>query len=157
MGKGLYFHKSGEDSSHYKHGRSNSRLYRIWSNMKTRCYSKSTTRKDWQNKGIQMCEEWRTDFKSFYDWAMANGYSDELTIDRIDNNGNYEPLNCRWTSYKEQSRNTSRNHYLTFKGQTKTICEWADELGINHRTLCARLNNYGWTIEKTLSTPVNRR
>lgn len=89
-----------------KHGKKNSRLYRIWGNMKTRC-SNPTTKyyKYYGGRGITICEEWRNSFQRFYDWAMTNGYSDDLTIDRIDVNGNYEPSNCRWVTMKEQSKN----------------------------------------------------
>lgn len=87
-------------------GQYKSRLYRIWTCMKTRCYNPNTPQyKDWGGRGITMCDEWRHNFKSFYDWSMSNGYNEHLSIDRINNDGNYEPSNCKWSTAKEQANN----------------------------------------------------
>ena len=99
-----------------------------------------------------MCEEWVSNFNTFSTWAESNGYNDTLTIDRIDNNKNYEPSNCRWVTRKEQSKNTSQNHYITFNEETKLLTEWSKQTGINATTILNRLNR-GWSIEKTLTTP----
>jgi transcriptional regulator with AAA-type ATPase domain len=102
-------------------------------------------------KGITVCEEWRCNYKAFYDWAMANGYSDDLTIDRITNDGNYEPSNCRWATLKEQQNNRTYNKLLTYNGKTQNIKQWAEELGINYKTLWNRLVTYKWSIEKAFN------
>ena len=103
-----------------------------------------------------MCDDWRNDYMLFYDWAKANGYSDLLTIDRIDSKGNYEPSNCRWATYKEQANNTSRNRIFAYKGEEHTIHEWADIVGINAMALRYRIIYAKWPIEKALTEPVKQ-
>ena len=134
------------------------RLYRIHHLMICRCYTKSTTSYErYGGRGITVCDEWRNKengFLNFYKWSMENGYSENLTIDRIDNDGNYEPANCRWVDRMEQANNTSRNVYIEYQGLKKTISEWSRYLGIDRRTLDKRLRK-GWGIEKAFSKPVN--
>lgn len=91
---------------------------------------------------------------NFYNWAMANGYNDNLSIDRIDNNGNYEPSNCRWADQEEQQNNKSNNYLITYKGETKTLAQWAKELNIKEGTIRSRIR-YGWSIDKIFETPIN--
>lgn len=139
-----------------KHGMSESRIYTIWVGMKDRCTNVHNVEyEQYGGRGILVCEEWQT-FEPFYEWAFANGYREELTIDRVDNNGNYEPSNCRWSTYSEQANNTSRNHVLRFNDEEHTIREWEDILGVRPNTIRGRIWK-GWTVEQALTTPVGRR
>lgn len=109
-----------------KHGCANTRLYKIHDQILRRCYGDTASSKYYRDKGIKVCSEW-LDYRNFHKWAYQNGYTDKLTIDRIDTNGNYCPENCRWVTRKEQSRNTTRNNKL------KGICvsEWCELLDID--------------------------
>lgn len=139
------------------HGMTNTRLYSIWSGMKDRCCNPNCAAyKNYGGRGVSIYKEWN-DFQNFYEWAIKNNYDDTLTIDRIDSNGNYEPCNCRWADRKIQGNNTRRNHLLTYKGETKTMSEWAEIFGIKYTTLRGRINNYHWTVEKALETPVRKK
>ena len=132
------------------------RLYAIWQGMKQRTMQKNNPRyADYGGRGITVCPEWRDSYENFRDWALANGYSDELSIDRKDVNGNYEPSNCRWATDLEQGNNTRRNRILEYNGETHTLTEWAQIKGMKLSTLSARINSYGWTIEKALSEPLH--
>lgn len=138
-----------------KHGMVGTRIYNIWKDMKKRCYCK--TRKDYARyggRGITVCDEWLHNFQAFYSWAMANGYKDDLTIDRIDVNGNYEPSNCRWITKYQQASNTRRNHLITYKGKTQTLTQWAREYDIPDTTLYGRLSKRHMTMEQALTTPI---
>lgn len=130
-----------------------SRIYRIWANIKARCFNQNhRDYKQYGARGITMCDEWKHDFLIFYDWAIANGYTDSLTIDRINNDGNYEPDNCRWATRKEQCNNYRKNHLLEYNGEVHSIAEWSEITGINYFTLRDRINRSKWSIEKALTT-----
>lgn len=135
------------------HGLSTTRLYIIWKHMVERCCNKNNKSYcNYGNRGIKVCYNWRTDFTNFYNWAIDNGYVNGLTIERIDNNGNYEPNNCRWATNKEQQRNKRNNNLVTFNGETLCISEWAERFNIKYHTLWARINIYGWSTERALTT-----
>ena len=140
-----------------KHNMSRTRLYKIWNNARTRCNNPNTPYYfKYGGRGIRFTDEW-LDFEVFKEWAFNNGYQDDLTLDRIDVNGNYEPSNCRWITNAAQQLNKRTNHILTYAGKSQTIKEWADELGIKYKTLCARVDDYHWSDEKALTTPVKTR
>lgn len=137
-----------------KHLKTNTRLFRIWIGIKGRCLNKNNKKfKNYGGRGISICDEWKNDFKTFYDWAISNGYADNLTIDRIDNNGNYEPSNCRWVSQEVQQNNKSNNYFIEYNGKSMTLSQWTKLYNLNYSTVVSRLS-YGWTIEKALITPV---
>lgn len=139
-----------------KHGKSGTRIYRIWNKMKSRCYSQNEKcYKDYGGRGIEVCKEWLDDFNAFYDWAISHGYTDELSIDRIDVNDNYTPQNCRWATRKEQSNNLRRNHIITFGNEKKTVSEWCEVTGLKYETIIAR-ERMGWCTEDILFKPKNK-
>jgi hypothetical protein len=137
------------------HGETKTRLYAIWGGMITRCENKKRekSKRDYQDRGIIVCPEWH-EFTAFHDWALSNGYSDSLTIDRKDNDQGYFPENCRWTTAKVQGNNKRNNRNFTYKNETKTIAQWAEITRIKYSSLYARLVTKGWNIEKALTTPV---
>jgi len=137
------------------HGMKKTRLYNIWFSMRQRC---SRPQKDnykyYGGRGITVCERWNS-FENFMH-DMGNPPSDQHSIDRIDTNGNYEPSNCRWATMKEQQNNRRDNHILEYQGESMTISRWAEKIGVSQSLLIDRLSR-GWTIEKTLSTPLRNR
>lgn len=144
----------GKERLKYDKEKTSSKLYSIWRGMKSRCNTKSSGAYGrYGAKGISICIEWNDDFTSFYDWAMANGYSDGLTIDRINYKGIYAPSNCRWVDCKTQANNRSTNIRLNYNEENHTITEWSRILNINRTTLYDRRKK-GWDDEKILSTPV---
>lgn len=133
-----------------------SRLYGIWKGMKCRCYTKTCGEyKRYGAKGIKVCDEWRYDFMAFYRWAVNNGYSDNLSLDRIDYTGMYEPCNCRWATNIQQANNRSDNVRLTLNGETHTISEWSRKIGIGKGTLQHR-KYIGMSDKEILTTPVRK-
>ena len=137
------------------HGESKTRLYRIWFNIRSRCNKSShIDYPKYGARGIRVCDEWDGNFVAFRDWAMSNGYAETLSIDRIDNNGNYSPINCRWVNSEVQNNNKRSNHYLTYNGETLTLAQWAKKFGINKNTLYSRIVKYGWNVERSLTEGV---
>lgn len=134
----------------YIHGRKPRRLYSIWCTMKNRCHNPNSSKYYMYGaRGISVCPEWLHDFVSFRDWALSNGYAENLTINRIDNDGNYTPENCQWVDFRVQANNTRRNRYVTFNGETHTISEWSRITGIKLSCLYSRLHR-GLSAEEIL-------
>lgn len=126
------------------------RLSRVWSTMKERCQNPhSKSFKDYGGRGISVCSEWH-DYLPFFEWAMSHGYQSGLQIDRIDNNGNYDPSNCRWATRREQGSNKRNNIVIYFSGRTLTLQRWAEELHIDRRLLSQRFKK-GWPTERILT------
>lgn len=141
-----------------KHGQSGpamTREYRTWAAMKARCenpHHDSFNR--YGGRGITVCERWRDSFESFLE--DMGRCPPKMTIDRKDNNGNYEPNNCRWATRREQARNTSKTKLIRFNGITMPLIAWAESLGMNPVTLHSRIDTYRWTIARALTTPVRK-
>ena len=135
----------------------NIRLYQIWANMKSRCNSPThPVYKYYGGKGVTYGDEWEQ-FGNFYHWSMQNGYNDDLTLDRIDVNGNYKPNNCRWVTMEFQNKNREICYMITINGETKTSLEWCEIFNLNHNTFRTRRNTYGWDDVKAVTTPVTKR
>lgn len=141
-------------SKYRTHGDSGkSRLYRIWSAMKSRCNNASMAPyKYYGARGIKICDEWDKSYETFKEWALSHGYSDDLSIDRIDVDGNYTPENCRWATTKEQSVNTRKTRYIDYDNRTLSLKEWSDIFHIPYSCLLYRLDT-GWDVERALTTP----
>jgi len=138
----------------YKHRR---KLQELLRNMRDRCYNEGNKRWDrYGGRGIRVCDEWMVDNRAFYAWAMANGYEPGLEIDRINFDGDYEPSNCRFVTDKTQANNTSRNHYVTWRGETLTISQWADRIGVRQQALQHRFTR-GWPLERAMTQPFRGR
>ena len=132
------------------------RLYTIWGNMCNRCSNPNNPA--WERyggRGISVCDEWKK-YEGFRDWAYANGYDDTLTIDRINNDCGYEPSNCRWTDTITQANNKRNNNLITYRGETKTLAEWARKLGISYKVLHHRVVGLGWEIDRAFEQPVRK-
>lgn len=129
-------------------------LYGRWNSIKQRCYNRDNPKyPHYGGKGVTFHDEWKN-FYQFKQWALSNGYKKELTIDRIDSNGNYEPSNCRWVSQKVQQNNRTNNRLINLNGKEYTLSELSEKTGINRATISQRLDK-GMSIEETLETKIN--
>lgn len=139
------------------HGGCGTRLYSIWIDMRSRCtWNKAINWHLYGGRGIKVCDEWVNNFTAFRDWAMTNGYSDDLQLDRIDNDGNYEPCNCKWSTRIEQGNNRRTCVYVTINGETKTVVEWCRINGIAVSTAFSRIER-GWKAEDAVTKSPKKR
>ena len=144
-----------------QHGMYKTRFYKIWKDMKIRCLNKNNHAfQDYGGRGITVCKQWLK-FENFHN-DMYKSYKEHCdkydknntSIDRINNNGSYCKKNCKWSTRIEQMNNTRHNRFLSHNGQTLTIAQWCKKLNFKKHILNTRLNRYGWSISKTLTTPV---
>lgn len=137
------------------HGESKTRLWDVWQGMKARCGNPNhESYKNYGGRGIAVCAEWTSDFATFRKWAVQNGYKSGLTLERRDNNGGYDPDNCRWAPRSEQMRNMRRNRWVEYQGRMILFCDLCLEVGLSPHVLHNRLFSYGWPIEEAVSVPV---
>lgn len=124
------------------HGESHTRLYRIWRDMKTRCSCSSTSSfKNYGERGIRVNSVWESSYAVFRDWALKNGYAENLTIDRVNPNGNYEPSNCRWITIQEQQKNRRNNVHVIFEGEEMILADAARKSDVPYSILRKQLSN----------------
>jgi len=138
------------------HGKTNTPEYRAWKNMKSRCYHNTPRKARYRGRGITVCPEWLHDFEQFYN-DVGPRPSPEHSLDRRNNDGNYEPGNVHWATDEEQRRNTGATVKLTHNGKTQILFDWARELNINPNTLVCRILRYGWSTQEALTTPVGSK
>jgi hypothetical protein len=153
---GCYKSKSAKERG-TKHGMSETSLYKTWLSMRGRCHRPTEqSYKDYGGRGISVCDEWRNDFQAFAAYVGVKP-SQLHSLDRIDNNGNYEPGNVKWSTRVEQATNRRSSTAVEFNGQVKTLTEWSELTGINRYTISERIRSMGWSTEKALTTPVRSR
>ena len=149
--------------THSKGNYTNTRLYHTWENMKARCLNKKNPEyHNYGGRGILVCDEWRDDFLKFRVWALNNGWNEyhkrnEISLDRIDVNGNYEPSNCRWSTYKEQVNNQRRSRRWIYNGESYTLLELSEKFNINSMALRSRLYSQNLDVKMAIEKPLQKR
>lgn len=130
---------------HHSHKQSGTRLYYSWQDMKKRCYNEGNSRyANYGGRGIKVCDEWKNDFTAFYQWAINNGYTETMTLDRINVDGDYEPNNCRWADVKTQCNNRTSNIKITIGNSTRTLTEWCEIFDVDYKKILARYHRNGF-------------
>lgn len=149
--------KEASSNAHKKHGMCETRLYRIWRGMKNRCCNPNARDYPYYGgRGIEVFPKWSENYAEFQEWALSHGYRTDLTLDRVDTNGNYCPENCRWVTWKEQALNKTNNHLLTHNGVTMPVTVWAEKTGLSADVLYTR-KRLGWSDSRTIETPLSRQ
>lgn len=137
------------------HGKTNTRLYSIWSRMKGRCNNPDDNAyKNYGGRGISVCDSWNSKFENFYDWAVNNGYREDLTLERIDVNGGYCPKNCCWIPLSDQAKNKRNIRYVNLGGKLMPLKTACKELNLPYKTIHLRITRYGMTFEEAINRPV---
>ena len=145
-----------ETNPSLRHNMSHTRLYREWASIKQRCYTPSVRGyENYGGRGIKMCAEWKESFELFMDWALKNGYSDNLTIERVDVNGDYCPENCKWIPWEEQQKNRRFCRFIEYNGETKNLTEWCETLHLPYKMVHNRIHKLGWSFERAISEPIH--
>lgn len=135
------------------HNSSKTALYRRWQSMKSRCYNKNFPGyKNYGGRGIRVCDEWKNSFEKFRDWALSTMDNENLTLERIDNNGNYCPENCRWATIKEQANNRRSCLIFEYNGKKQNLLQWCNELKLDYKLVHNRLYKLHWSFEKAISS-----
>ena len=144
---GCLSNRNNKECSNVANNEKNTVLYDRWRGMLYRC----RTHNRYAGRGIKVCEEWH-DYNNFKKWALENGFNESLSLDRTNNNGDYAPDNCRWTSDKKQANNRSNTILLTYNGETHSLSEWADILDVPYNRLASRVNR-GWEVKDIIENP----
>ena len=140
-----------------QHGLSSNRFFETWTSMMKRCYNPNCSGYyRYGGRGICVCDEWH-DVKTFIDWCESQNPPENMQIDRIDNDGNYSPDNCRFVTIKENNNNRSSCMYITFQGRTQSLTKWCEELGLPYGTMRSRIHSLHWDPDKAFLTPVNKQ
>ena len=142
------------ENGEFKHGEVHTRLYKIWGNTCNRCSNiNNPAWKNYGGRGIYVCKSWN-EYLNFKKWAMSNGYSDALTLDRIDNNMGYSPENCRWVNRNVQANNKRNNRVIYYNGQEKTLSEWSAIYNIPYKALYRRIIDLHWDVETAFTKSI---
>lgn len=138
------------------HKMSKTRLYHTWASIKSRCYyAGHKSYNNYGGRGITMCDEWANSSEAFIKWALSSGYADDMTIERIDVNGNYTPENCKWIPAKDQAKNRRSCRVYTYNGKTQNLTNWCNELQLPYKNIHNRLVKLGWSFERAISEPIH--
>lgn len=151
----LHNEMSTERATKFKHlTKNNKRLYSIYNGVKKRCYNKAESRyKDYGARGIKMCEEWLVSFDNFVEWSLSNGYSNEMTLERVDVNGDYSPYNCKWITLEEQAFNKRDTKWVTYKGESIQLVKLCKRENVSYDTVHNRIYSLGWSVERAIDEP----
>ena len=147
-----YEQMCNKEIKHKKHGERDTVLYQRWRGMKHRCNDPKRLR--YNGRGITVCDEWKNDYMSFAEWSRNNGFREDLTLDRIDNDKGYYPENCRWVDAKMQGQNKRNNIVVEINGESHILSEWCRILGVKRATIKTRIFRQGLTPYEALTIPI---